>query len=91
MKSLSIIFLMIGIVFIISGYFKSIYKCPPTKIEYRYIPRSFYDEQNAEYSLKEIYKTMFDEGSTWTTYPNNSDDASKPRKDGNKFIDNISY
>ena len=87
MKSLSILTLFIGIILIISGYFKKIYTCPPTKIEYRYIPRNFYEEQNSEVNLKGLYSDIFDKSSIWTKYPLGDNDISGDNKMKN-FIDN---
>tara|TARA_Y100000991_G_C21951411_1_gene339975 strand:- start:140 stop:412 length:273 start_codon:yes stop_codon:yes gene_type:complete len=87
MKSLSILLLIIGLLLIISGYYKKIYKCPPTKIEYRYIPRNFYEEQNSETNLKSVYRDMFDNSSIWSKYPLGDVDISGEKKIKN-FIDN---
>ena len=69
MKSISLLLLIIGILFIIIGYNERISKCPSPKIEYRYIPRNFYEEQNAQVNLKNLYSDMFDKSSSWSKYP----------------------
>jgi hypothetical protein len=47
MKSIILVLAVIGIILIAVGYVKNNLQCPPPRIEYRYIPRSFEDEQNA--------------------------------------------
>lgn len=69
MQSLSLLILVIGIIFIVVGYNERISKCPLPQIEYRYIPRNFYEEQNAQVNLKNLYSNMFDKSSTWSKYP----------------------
>ena len=47
MKSLSFFFLMLGVIFITIGYMnnKCLEKTPEKEIEYRFVPRTIYDEQ----------------------------------------------
>ena len=45
MKSLILVLLIIGLVMIGVGYVKSNIQCPPPRIEYRYVPKSFNEEQ----------------------------------------------
>ena len=87
MKSISILLLFIGLFLIINGYYKKIHKCEPTKIEYRYIPRNFYEEQNSETNLKSLYKDLFEKSSIWSKYPLGDNDISGDNKMKN-FIDN---
>ena len=56
-----IIFFFIGIILLIIGYFKQYNTCPPPKIEYRYIPRTFEDDQNDFGSGRpsQIFRNMF--------------------------------
>lgn len=71
MKAIILIIFIIGIVLITTGYHKNQNKNQPTKIEYRYIPRTFYEEQLNNVDLKKLYSDMFDKKSTWSTYPFN--------------------
>ena len=61
MQALSFFFLMIGIIFITIGYVehkaKGQYK--ENKIEYRFVPRSIYDEQIESVDLSQTYSDMF--------------------------------
>jgi hypothetical protein len=65
MKAIVIIFCFSGIIAIIIGYINSIKKCPPPTIEYRYIPRTFEEEQNDPVKPSKLFKTMFDDPSPW--------------------------
>lgn len=69
MKSFVILLLMVGIVMITVGYMENYKQCPLPKIEYRYIPRSFYEEQVSSVNLKNYYSDMFNEPDTWSKYP----------------------
>lgn len=83
MKAIILIIFIIGIIFITTGYQKNENNNQPTKIEYRYIPRTFYEEQLNNVDLKKLYSDMFDKKSTWSTYPFNDNN-------NNEFIENIS-
>ncbi len=39
------VLLMIGVIMVAVGYVKSNQQCPPPRIEYRYVPKSFNEEQ----------------------------------------------
>lgn len=86
MKSIGILLLIIGIVFISIGYNERISKCPLPKIEYRYVPRNFYEEQNSQVNLKNLYSNIFDKSSTWSKYPLGDVDISGKNKMKN-FMD----
>ena len=67
MKSIILIMAIIGIILFASGYIKSNLQCPPPRIEYRYIPKTFEDDQNTTVpilSLSGMY-SMFQDDSTW--------------------------
>jgi len=54
MRSFALILLLIGIVLITIGYTTRQIKCPPPRIEYRFVPRSFLDEQIGGNSLDQV-------------------------------------
>ena len=64
-RILIIIILLMAFAFILIDITKMYYKCPPNKIEYRYVPRSFNDEQNNPVPLKNIFGKMFNNPSPW--------------------------
>lgn len=61
MKSLSLLVLVIGIVFITVGYMDNkVDKLKSEKkIEYRFVPRTIYDEQIKPANLSDTFSTMF--------------------------------
>ena len=61
----------VGITMVIIGYVKNFQKCPEPKIEYRYVPRTFFEEQIAPTNLKQSFNGMFNDESIWKQYPFN--------------------
>ena len=59
MNSLPLLFLLLGMFFILVGYYKFNKDCPPAKIEYRYIPRTFYNEQMSPGNVQQTFNNMF--------------------------------
>ena len=64
-RTIILIIFLLAVSMIIIDITKMYYKCPPSKIEYRYIPRSFEDEQNEPVPLKSIFGKMFENPSPW--------------------------
>ena len=87
MKSIVFIIFIIGIIFITIGYTQNYNKCPPPQIEYRYIPRSFYEEQITSMNLKNFYSDVFNQPSTWSTYPFNNKSAMYNKNNYSNFIE----
>lgn len=63
MRTIAILLFFTGVVFITIGYTKMTHKCPPPQVEYRYIPRSIYDDQIYNQSITKKFKGMFSEDS----------------------------
>ena len=63
MNTFALFLLLIGVFFIIVGYYKNYKNCPPTKVEYRYIPRSFWDEYNEDDTTLTQFYDMFNKSS----------------------------
>jgi hypothetical protein len=61
MKSFVILFFVIGIVMLAIGYQRKIITNTKTKtvVEYRFIPRSLYDEQMSPHNLEQNFTDMF--------------------------------
>ena len=78
---------IIGLIFIVIGYLENYKKCPPPKIEYRYVPRSFYEEQVSSINLRKHYSNIFDEPSTWSTYPFNDKLGAYNTKNYGNFVE----
>ena len=73
MKSLVFLLMLIGFVFITVGVVKSNQHCPPPKVQYRYIPQTFDQQQRDAPHLTSTFKSMFEQNSPWFRL------ASKPR------------
>ena len=61
MKSLSLFVLMLGVIMVTVGYMdKKIKKAEKEKeIEYRFVPKSIYDQQIQPVNLSDTFSTMF--------------------------------
>ena len=73
MRSLFLILFIIGIVLVIIGYYENNKPNSIDKIEYRYIPRNYLEEQMFNTNLKNKYSDLFDKSSIWSTYPFSTD------------------
>jgi len=65
MKSIILILTFLGIIAIAVGYVNQVKKCPPPVIEYRYIPRTFQQDQDNPVKISELYHTMFSDPTPW--------------------------
>ena len=67
MKSIVLILSLIGIILIAVGYVKSNLQCPPSKIEYRYIEKTFDQQQDVQTPILSLsgYANMFNNESPW--------------------------
>ncbi len=64
MKSIIILLAMIGVILIAVGFIQNNMQCPPGRVEYRYIPKTFDQEQQVNtplLSLPGIYQTFEDD------------------------------
>jgi hypothetical protein len=77
MRSVVILGLFVGVLMIVVGYVNQLQKCPPPHIEYRYIPRTFKEDQNNPVQVSEIYSKMFTEPSPWIAGMKIAGNASK--------------
>ena len=65
---LLLLILFIGILFTSIGWVKSQHSCPAPIIEYRYIPRTFKEEQDNPTKVSELFEIMFDNHSPWMNF-----------------------
>lgn len=65
MKSIILLMIIIGILCIGFGYFKSNQQCPPPIIQYRYISKTFEQEQSLEEPLLSSFNSLFQDNSAW--------------------------
>jgi len=81
----AIIFLLfIGILCVAISITKDQQKCPEQKIIYKYIPRTFEDEQNEPVYVSDIFETMFSQPSPWMVSIGNIDN--KKQEQINKYF-----
>ena len=57
--------ILLGLIFILIGYMKQTQKLIPPKIEYRYIPRTFEEEQENPAKISQIFSDMFQQTTPW--------------------------
>lgn len=67
MKSIILLLAIIGIILLAVGYVKSNLQCPPAKIEYRYIDKSFEDSQDIQTPIFSVsgMNSMFEDDTPW--------------------------
>ena len=65
MKSIVLLLFFTGFMFVILGYQKQLNILPNPKIEYRYIPRTFYDEQLSTPNLIKQFSSLFEDENVW--------------------------
>jgi hypothetical protein len=85
MKSFILFLFFLGVVLLIHGIYEQKYKSlsDNVRIEYRFIPRTFYEEQLAENPVvASTFKNMFQKESPWfernVTLPNPLKDVGAP-------------
>jgi hypothetical protein len=67
MRSIILFFTFIGVILITVGYVKTNMKCPPPLVKFKYIYRSFEDEQNNPLPITNIVGKMFTQDSPWVS------------------------
>lgn len=63
-KNILFIVFIIGLILVIIDVVRTYYKCPPDKTIYRFIPRTFKEEQENPIPLDDLFKTMFEQQSS---------------------------
>ena len=64
----------VAIIFIVIELTRSNKICPENKIEYRYLPRTFKEEQESPVPIDDVFGSMFEQSSPWVgsfTNPDN--------------------
>jgi hypothetical protein len=79
MKSIVLLLFFVGFMFIIIGYQKQLNVLPNPKIEYRYIPRTFYDEQLSSGNVLKQFSSLFDSENPWIKDRNTNEDVVKDK------------
>ena len=65
--------LFIGLMMVIIQIVIMYHTCPPPVIEYRYVPRTYEEEQNEPVYPSDIFKKMFKNPSPWISGANEVD------------------
>lgn len=68
MKGIIFFILFVGLIFIAAGYLQANQKCPPPLVVYRYIPRTFEEEQDNPVPLTSIFGSLFAEPDAYMKY-----------------------
>jgi hypothetical protein len=84
-KTISILFVFIGIILIIIDLMRENRVCPKEKIVYKYIPKTFEEEQQEPVYVSDIFKTMFSLPSPWIVSINENKKA-KEENINNFFV-----
>jgi hypothetical protein len=67
MKSIILLLAMVGILMVGMGFIQNNMQCPPSRIEYRYVPKTFTEEQQVQtplLAMTGVYD-MFEKDSPW--------------------------
>ena len=67
MKSIVLLLAIVGLVMLGVGYVKSNLQCPPNRIEYRYVEKTFDQDQNTPAPILSIsgINSMFEDDTPW--------------------------
>ena len=67
MKSIILILAIIGIICIAAGYIQNNLQCPPPRIQYRYVNKTFEQEQNNTTPVLAVagMSSMFENSDPW--------------------------
>lgn len=83
-KFLMLLLLFIGILFTTISLVQNNIQCPEAKIVYRYLPRTFKQEQSEPVYPSDIFMTMFTQQSPWIRSIQNLDIKKQERM--NKYF-----
>lgn len=59
MRLLVIALLVVGVVMVVNGYMAQNMQCPPERIVYKYIPRTFTEEQENPVKVSDVFGKLF--------------------------------
>lgn len=68
MNVLLLILLLVGFIFVVVGFVKANRNCPVPKVEYRFTPKSFIEEQESPTPITDIFAKMFYESSPFLNH-----------------------
>ncbi len=85
MKSLVFLFLLVGFVLVVIGFVKTNQDCPPPIVQFRYIPKTFNQEQSVQQPISSIFGTMFDNVSPWQETRGFENDPTKLKNEADQL------
>lgn len=85
-KKVLILIIIIGIILTIIEITKNSVKCNNNNIIYRYLPRTFKEEQNEPVFVTDIFKTMFSQPGVWEAGMGARAEEDKKVEQINKFF-----
>ena len=85
-KKILILLIIIGAIFLVVEMSRNSVTCPTDKIIYRYIPRSFKEDQEEPVFVSDIFKTMFSQPGVWEAGLGSGDQESRKQEEVNKFF-----
>jgi hypothetical protein len=78
-KGILLLLLIIGLLMVVIEVVKENQTAPTEKIIYRYIPRTFAEEQDEPIFVSDIFKSMFNDSSPWVNGMNDLDTRNKEK------------
>lgn len=87
MKSLVLLLLLVGVIFVAVGYIKTHQQCPPPVVQFRYVPRTFQDEQDAPIPVMSIFNKMFTDVTPWQKQVGYDDNYFHRSLSDDKFVE----
>ena len=85
-KGILIMLLICGVIMVIIELVRVDNKCPEQRVIYRYIPRTFDEEQDEPVWVSDIFKSMFTQPSAWIRGMDDYDNRKKEQV--NKYFIN---
>ena len=82
LRTVVLTLLFLGVIMVVVGFVKQNKECPKGAVEYRFVPRTFQEDQDYPSRPTDIFQAMFTEPSPWIR-----DISSTPRRsDLNRYF-----
>ena len=65
MAGINTIILITGIILVVIAFLQYLKNCPPERIEYRFVPRTFKENQEDPIQVSEVFEGMFQKPSPY--------------------------
>ena len=63
-----VLLLFVALVLMTVGYVKANHQCPPRRVEFRYVPRTFIEEQEDPTPVSDIFARLFYSSTPWISH-----------------------